>query len=120
LNSDHLPILFHVLDHVSARNYSASLEIHTDWEQFRTYGLISPTIKIDVADDAEKADCNSAASIASAYRLTTGKITLSELNNELPAIDRLLQLKQRLRNLGMKSGMQHVKQQLTGSPRLFV
>jgi hypothetical protein len=46
-----------------------------------------------------KKTANFAASIASAYRLPTHKITLSELNEELPELDRLLQLKHRLRKL---------------------
>jgi endonuclease/exonuclease/phosphatase (EEP) superfamily protein YafD len=34
LDSDHLLILFHMLDHISTRDNSARIEIHTDWEQF--------------------------------------------------------------------------------------
>jgi hypothetical protein len=34
LDSDHLPILFHVLDHVRTRDNSAPTEIHTHWKQF--------------------------------------------------------------------------------------
>jgi hypothetical protein len=37
--------------------------------------------------------------MASGYRLSIHKITLSELNNELPELDSLQQLKQRLRSL---------------------
>jgi hypothetical protein len=61
--------------------------------------LISPRIQIDTADDAEGAACNFAASIASAYRLWSCKITLSEINNKLPELDRLLQLKERVGKL---------------------
>jgi hypothetical protein len=50
-------------------------------------------------DDAETAVRNFAASIASAYRLSTYKITIPDLNEELPELDRLLQLKHRLRKL---------------------
>jgi hypothetical protein len=39
------------------------------------------------------------ASIALAYRLSTSKITISEVNTELPGLDRLLKQKQRLRKL---------------------
>jgi len=49
--------------------------------------------------DAEQTARMFAASIASTYRLSTHKITLSELNEELPELHRLLQLKQRLRKL---------------------
>jgi hypothetical protein len=71
---------------------------HTDWERFRSLAsdLISPRIQTDTADNADRAACNF-ASIASAYRLLTRKVTLSELNNTLPELDRLLQLKRRLR-----------------------
>jgi len=98
LDSDHVPVLFHILDYVSARNILAPVEIHTDWELFRSVAsdLISPRIQIDTADDTERAACNFAASVASTYRLSSRKITLSELNNELPEIDRLLQVKRRL------------------------
>jgi len=101
LDSDHLLILFHILDHVSARDISAPVEIHIDWEWFRSLAsdLISSVIQINTAAKAERAACNFAASIASAYTLSTRKITLSELNSKLPEQDHLLQLKQRLRNL---------------------
>jgi hypothetical protein len=114
LDSDHLPILFHILDHASARDVLTPAEIHTGRERFRSLAsdLISPRSQIDTADDAKRAACNFAASTASAYRLSTRKITLSELNNELPELDRLLKFKWRLRKLW------HETKQLTGSPRL--
>jgi hypothetical protein len=101
LVSDHLPILFHMLDHVSTRDISAPIEIHTDWERFQSLAsdLISPTIQIHTFEDAEEAACKFAASIASAYRLSTYEITLSGLNEEVPELDRILQLKHRLRKL---------------------
>jgi hypothetical protein len=101
LVSDHLPVLLHVLDYVNAGDILAPVEIHTVWELFQSLvsELISPRIQINTADEAEKAACNFAASIASAYRLLTRKITLSELNNELSELDNLLHLKQRLRNV---------------------
>jgi hypothetical protein len=39
------------------------------------------------------------ACIASAYGLSTFKVTLSDLNSDLPGLDRLLKYKQRLRKL---------------------
>jgi hypothetical protein len=49
LDTDHLPVLFHILDHVSARDILALVEVHTDWERFRGLAsdLISPRIQID-------------------------------------------------------------------------
>jgi hypothetical protein len=36
LDSDHLPIIFHILYHVRAKNYSAPLDKFTDWEWFQS------------------------------------------------------------------------------------
>jgi hypothetical protein len=101
LDSDHLPILFHMLDHVSIRDTSVSVETHTDWERFESpvSDLISLRIQINMFDDAETAARNFAASIASAYRLSTNKIIIPDVTEELPELDLLLQLKCRLRNL---------------------
>jgi hypothetical protein len=101
LESDHLPILFHMMDHVSTMEISAPDEIHTDWERFKSLAsdLISPKTQIHTSEDAEVTARNFAASIASTYRLSTNKITFSELNEELPELDHLLQLNYRLRTL---------------------
>jgi hypothetical protein len=113
LDSYHLPILFHILNHVSTRGISAPAEIHTDWERFQSLAsdFISPRIQIRTVIDAERTACNFRASIASVYRLSTHKITLSKLYEELPELDRLLQLKRRLRELWQKTGDRHVKRQ---------
>jgi hypothetical protein len=56
------------------------------------------------------------ASIASEYRLSTSRITLSELNNDLPGLDRLLKYnRKRWGNCGRKPGIKDVKQQSIGS-----
>jgi hypothetical protein len=49
LDSDHLPIIFHILDHVRTNPVSAPLEIITDWERFQslTSNSISPRIEIN-------------------------------------------------------------------------
>jgi hypothetical protein len=49
--------------------------------------------------EADKAVRDFTASIASAYRLSTRKITLFDTNNDLPGLERLLKHKQRLRNM---------------------
>jgi hypothetical protein len=36
LDSDHLPIVFHILDHVKTRNPSEPVEKFTDWERFQS------------------------------------------------------------------------------------
>jgi len=101
LVSNHLLILFHMMDHDSTRDISAPVEIHTDWERFQSLAsnLVVPRTQIHSSEDAEGTARKFAASITSAYRLSTHKITLSELNEDLPELDRLLQLKQRLRKL---------------------
>jgi hypothetical protein len=49
LDSDHLPILFDILDHVRIQNFSAPTEKFTDWERFQSLAsnLISPRIEIN-------------------------------------------------------------------------
>jgi hypothetical protein len=92
LDSDHLPIIFHILDHVRTQDVLAPIEKFTDWEQFQSIAsnFISPRIKINSGVEANKAACTFTASIASVYRLSTSKITMSELNIDLPRLDRLL------------------------------
>jgi hypothetical protein len=101
LDSNHLPIIFHILDHVTTNNVSAPLEKFTDWERFHSLAsnLISPRLEINSGAEADKAVRAFTASIASAYRLSTSKITLSELNNDLSGLDRLLKYKKRMRKL---------------------
>jgi hypothetical protein len=115
LDSYHLPIIFHILDHVRTQNFSAPTEKFTDWEQFQSLAsnLISPRIEINSGVEAYKAARAFTASIASVYRLSTNKITLSELNNDLPGLDRLLKYKKRMRKLwqetedpGCKTGLE--------------
>jgi hypothetical protein len=80
LDSDHLPIVFHILDHVKIRNLSDPIEKFTDWDRFQslTSELISPKIEIKLEAEADKAARVFTASIASAYRLSTNKVTLSD------------------------------------------
>jgi hypothetical protein len=101
LDSDHLPVIFHILDHVKIRNLSDPIEKFTDWDQFQSFAseLISPEIEIKSGLEADKAAQDFSAPITSAYRLSTCKITLLDMNNELPALDRLLRQNQRLRKL---------------------
>jgi hypothetical protein len=39
LNSDHLPITFHILDHIKVRNLLEPIEKFTDWEWFLKHSL---------------------------------------------------------------------------------
>jgi hypothetical protein len=89
LDSDHLPIFFCMLDHVRTTNLSDRVEKFTDWERFQNLSsnLISPRLQITSGAEADKAVRDFTAS---AYRLSTSKITLSDINNDLPGLDRLL------------------------------
>jgi hypothetical protein len=100
LDSDHLPVIFHILDHVKIRNLSDPTE-NSHWERFQNLAseLISPKIEITSEVEAKKAARDFTASISSAYRLSTSKITLLDFNNDLPGLDRLSKHKQRLRKL---------------------
>jgi hypothetical protein len=46
LDSDHLPIVFHILHHVKTRYLSEPVENFTDWERFQSLAsdFISPRI----------------------------------------------------------------------------
>jgi hypothetical protein len=75
LDSDHLQILFHILDHVTTRNLSEPFAKFTDWERFQSLAsdLVSPRMQINTWAEANKAAREFTASIASAYRLSTSK-----------------------------------------------
>jgi hypothetical protein len=101
LNSDNLPIVFHLLDHVRTRNHSGPIEKFAHWERFQRLAseLISPRIQINSEEEADKAARDFTASIASACRLSTSTLTLSDLHTELPGPEILLKHKRRLRKL---------------------
>jgi hypothetical protein len=101
LDSDHLTIVFHILDHAKIRNLSEPIEKFTDWDWFQSLDseLISPKIEIKSGVEADKALRDFIASIASAYGLYTSKVTLSNINNNLPGLHHLLKHQQRLRKL---------------------
>jgi hypothetical protein len=51
-HSYHLPIVFHILDHIRARDFSNRAEKFIDWERFRNLAskLISPRIQINLGE----------------------------------------------------------------------
>jgi hypothetical protein len=57
LDSDHLPIIFHMLDYVKIRNISKPIEKFTDLNRFQslTSELISPRIEINSGVEADRA-----------------------------------------------------------------
>jgi hypothetical protein len=81
--------MFHVLDHVRTKQISEPLEKFTDWERFQsvTSNIVSPRVEINSVVETDKEARAFTVSIASACRLSTSKITLSELNNDLPGLD---------------------------------
>jgi hypothetical protein len=54
LGSDHLTVIFHILDHVKIRNLSEPTEKFTDWERFQSLvsDLISPILEINAGVEA--------------------------------------------------------------------
>jgi hypothetical protein len=99
LDSDHLPIIFHILDHARIQNVSAPVGKFTERFQSLASNLISPRIEINSGVEAYKAARAYTASIASAYRLSARKISFPDLNRDLPGLDRLLKHKKRMRKL---------------------
>jgi hypothetical protein len=100
LDSDYLPVVFHIRI-ISKLGIFQNLLKNPDWERFQslTSCLTSPRIKINMGVEADKAEHDFTAPFASAYKLLTSKVTLLDLNNDLPGVDHLLKHKQRLRKL---------------------
>jgi hypothetical protein len=75
LDSDHLPIVFHILDHVTTKKLSDPHEKFTDAERFQNlvFNLISPRIEINSGVEADKVALEFTAPITSAYRLSFRK-----------------------------------------------
>jgi hypothetical protein len=76
LDSDHLPVMFIIRDSVRTREALDPIVKLTDWELFQSLfpELISPNIQIRSSTGADKAARDFAASVASAYRLSTKKL----------------------------------------------
>jgi hypothetical protein len=121
LHSDHLPIVFHMLKHVTTKKLLEPFEKFTDWERFQNLAsnLISPRMEINSGVEADKAALEFTASTDSAYRLSTSNVKFSELNNDIPGLDKLLKHKMRKGNYGKKPGIQCVKRYLIGSHSLL-
>jgi hypothetical protein len=71
-------------------NHSEPVEKFTDQKRFKCLAseLLSPKIEINSEEEANKADRDFTASIASACRLSTCKVTLLDVKNDLPGLDR--------------------------------
>jgi hypothetical protein len=101
LDSDHLPIMFSILDSVRSRGALDPVEKLTDWEMFQnlTPEHVSPNIQIHSSDEADKAAQDLSVSTASAYRLSTRKATILGWKYEIPGLDKLLKHERQLRKL---------------------
>jgi hypothetical protein len=101
--------MFSILDPVRMREALDPAEKLTDWELFQSLAseLVSPNIQIHSSNEANKAACDSAASIASAYRISTRKTSILDRKYEIPQLDHLLKHKRKFK----KPGTQHAKRQ---------
>jgi hypothetical protein len=101
LYSDHIPIIFYLLDHIRSRNLLDPVDEFTDWERFHRLAseLISPEIEINSEEEADKVARDFTASIVSAYRIATSNITLLDINKDIPGLENLLKHKRMLRKL---------------------
>jgi hypothetical protein len=81
MDSDKLPVVFHLLNHVRAENLWDSVGKFKYWERFQSLASESiPTIiQINSGEEVDKAARVFTAPIASVYRLLTSKIIFSEL-----------------------------------------
>jgi hypothetical protein len=90
LDLDHLPVVFHVLDRVKTKNPSEPVEIFTDWEWFYSPAsdLISPRVEINSEEEVDEVTRDFTVSIALAYKLSTSKVSLLDINNhDLPGLE---------------------------------
>jgi hypothetical protein len=96
LDSDHLLMFSTWCIMLEVGIFRTRLTKFTDWERFQSLAseLISPRIKINSEEEAYIASRDFIASIPSTCRLSTSKITLSDLNKES-----LLKHKRRSRKL---------------------
>jgi hypothetical protein len=101
LDSDHLPIVFSVLDPVRTSEALDPAEKFTDWELFRSLvsDLISPSSHIYSSEKGDKLAADFAAFMASAYKLSTRKATILDPKYESPYLDLLLKHKMKPRKV---------------------
>jgi hypothetical protein len=106
LDSEYSPIIFHIIGHLVSKQILEPIEKFRDLEQFQSLAsnLVSPAIEINSRPEPDKVARCFTASIASDYSLSTTKVTISDLNNDLPGRDRLLKHKKKLTKLGQETG----------------
>jgi hypothetical protein len=84
IDSDHLPIMFSILDPVRTREALDPVEKSADWELLKNLSslFISPNIQIHPSNVADKRARDFPASTASAYRILTTKPTILDKNTK--------------------------------------
>jgi hypothetical protein len=97
LDSDHQPIALHLLEHITIKNLSDPVDKFRYCERFQSLASEIISLRIQIISEEEARDFP--ALIASAYRLSTSKITLSDLNKNPPGLESLLKRKRRSRKL---------------------
>jgi hypothetical protein len=87
---DSEPIIFHTLCLVKIGDLSEPIEKFIDWVRFQSLAseLLSRRIEINTEVEANKAERDLRASVASPYMLSTSKVTFSDINNDIPGLDR--------------------------------
>jgi hypothetical protein len=102
MDSDHLPNIFPLADHVRTRNPLDVIDKFTDWAWFQSLAseLILPRIHTILWEKADEVACDFNTSIASAYGLSTSRIPLLDLNKDIPFSESLLECKWRVSKLG--------------------
>jgi hypothetical protein len=76
LDSDHLPIIFNILNPVRKKEALNPVEKLTDWDLLQGLAseLISPNIQIYSSNEADNEACDFAAPVALTYRLWRTKL----------------------------------------------
>jgi hypothetical protein len=105
MDLDHLFSCFAFWIIVRLGKFWIRLKNFTDWERFQSLAsaLVSPRVEINSCIEVDKAARYFAASIASAYRLSTKTTTITDRIRCPSSLERLLKHKQRLRTLWQES-----------------
>jgi hypothetical protein len=77
----------------------------TSDQNLYNYNRRNPRIEINSGVEVDKTARAFTASIASVYRLSMNKLTLSDLNNNIPGLDSLLGYKKKMRKFWQKRRM---------------
>jgi hypothetical protein len=101
LDSDHLSIVLHLLDRIRIRNLSDSVDkIHRFGALSKPFSeLILTRILINLGEEIDEADRYFIATITSAYRLSTSKITLWDFHKDPSGLESPLKHKLSLRKM---------------------